>query len=51
MAYSNYGAFVYKNGERRKDREDVAVFDDHLKDYPSGARIWVNYPDLMDEAS
>lgn len=42
MAYSNYGAFVYKDGERRKDREDVAVFDDHLKHYSSGMRIWAN---------
>ena len=42
MAYGNYGAFVYKNGIHRKDRENVAVFDDHMKQYPSGARIWAN---------
>lgn len=27
MAYSDYGAFVFKNGERRTDKEDVAVFN------------------------
>ena len=27
MAYSNWGAFVYCNGERRKDKEDVYAFD------------------------
>lgn len=42
MAYGNWGAFVYKSGKRRRDREDVAVFDDHLKQYSSGARIWTN---------
>ena len=25
MAYSDYGAFVYLNGERRTDKEDVDV--------------------------
>jgi hypothetical protein len=27
MAYSDYGAFVYLNGRRRKDKEDVGVYD------------------------
>ncbi len=27
MAYSDYGAFVYLNGERRTDKEDVGVCD------------------------
>jgi hypothetical protein len=27
MAYGDYGAFVYLNGERRTDREDVGVCD------------------------
>ncbi len=27
MAYSDYGAFVYLNGERRRDKEDVGVYD------------------------
>ena len=27
MAYSDYGAFVYKNGTRRSDKEDTCVFD------------------------
>ena len=25
MAYSDYGAFVYLNGERRTDKEDVGI--------------------------
>lgn len=47
MAYNDYGAFVYKNGERRPDKEDVAVFasDEETfgfdsKDVPSGGRIF-----------
>lgn len=27
MAYSDYGAFVFKNGEHREDKEDVAMFE------------------------
>jgi hypothetical protein len=27
MAYSNWGAFVFCNGKRRIDKEDVGVFD------------------------
>lgn len=42
MAYSGYGAFVYRNGVRRRDREDVGVFDDDESNLPSGARIWAN---------
>ena len=48
MAYSDYGAFVYKNGERRRDKEDVALFKsdeetfgESSENIPSGARIWV----------
>lgn len=26
MAYSDYGAFVFMNGERREDKEDAALF-------------------------
>lgn len=47
MAYSDYGAFVYKNGERRPDKEDVALFNSDEETFgepseniPSGARIW-----------
>lgn len=47
MAYSDYGAFVYKNGERRRDKEDVALFKsdeetfgESSENIPSGARIW-----------
>ena len=49
MAYSDYGAFIYKNGKRRQDKEDVAVFatDEEMfgtdsANVPSGARIWVS---------
>ena len=28
MAYSNYGAFVYCNGDRREDKEDCVLFED-----------------------
>lgn len=27
MAYSDYGAFVYLNGERREDKEDTSTYD------------------------
>lgn len=27
MAYSDYGAFVYMNGERRRDKEDAEIFE------------------------
>ena len=47
MAYSDYGAFVYKNGERRRDKEDVALFNSDEETFgedsaniSSGARIW-----------
>jgi hypothetical protein len=42
VAYSDYGAFVYKNGERRRDKEDVGVFDTDEANLPSGARILAN---------
>lgn len=47
MAYSDYGAFVWLNGMRRPDKEDVAAFatDEETfgkssDDIPSGLRIW-----------
>lgn len=42
MAYSNWGAFVDKDGVRRKDKEDVGVFDTDESGYNSGIRIFVN---------
>lgn len=49
MAYSDYGAFVWKNGERRTDKEDAPLFASDedtfgadIGDIPSGARIWVS---------
>ena len=49
MAYSDYGAFVWLNGNRREDKEDVATFATDEETFgtnsanlPSGSRIWVN---------
>ena len=42
MAYSDYGAFVYFNGRRRTDKEDVGVFDTDEGMLPSGVRIFAN---------
>lgn len=49
MAYSDYGAFVYKNDERRPDKEDVALFatdeetfGESSENIPSGLRIFVS---------
>lgn len=49
MAYSDYGAFVYCNDERRRDKENVALFatDDETfgtdsTNISSGLRIWVS---------
>ena len=42
MAYSDYGSYVYQNGVRRTDKEDVGVFDTDESVLPSGARIWAN---------
>ena len=49
MAYSDYGAFVYRNGERRRDKEDVAVFASDEETFgcesecvPSGLRIFAS---------
>lgn len=49
MAYSDYGAFVYKNGERRYDKENVALFATDEETFgtdstnvPSGTRIWIS---------
>jgi hypothetical protein len=42
MAYSDYGAFVFCNGIRRPDKEDVGVFDTEEADLPSGQRIFAN---------
>lgn len=42
MAYSNWGAFVYENGKRRFDKEDVGVFNTDEHTCPSGLRIFAN---------
>lgn len=47
MAYSDYGAFVYLNGERRSDKEDAPTFATDKETFGrpidgigSGMRIW-----------
>lgn len=49
MAYSNWGAFVYCNGERRTDKEDAPAFATGQETFgrdintiPSGLRIWTS---------
>jgi len=49
MAYGDYGAFVWLNGKRRKDKEDVATFatDEEIfgkssETIPISARMWVS---------
>lgn len=42
MAYSDYGSFVYLNGERRTDKEDVGVYDTDEASMPSGLRVYAN---------
>ena len=44
MAYSDYGAFVYLNGKRRTDKEDVGIYDDGEADPPSGPRAYATIP-------
>lgn len=43
MAYSDYGAFVWKNGVRQEDKEDVPVWDADVElSYPQVMRIFAN---------
>ena len=49
MAYSDYGAFVWLNGNRREDKEDVATFATDEETFgedsiniPSGMRIFAS---------
>lgn len=42
MAYSDYGAFAYLNGERRTDKEDVGVYDTDEASLPPGLRVYAN---------
>ena len=42
MAYSDYGAFVYLNGKRRTDKEDVGIYDTDESSLPSGLRVYAN---------
>lgn len=44
MAYSDYGAFVYLNGERRTDKEDVGVYDTDEASLPHSRKFgWDDY--------
>ena len=56
MAYSDYGAFVWLNGKRREDKEDVAVFASDEETFgqsseniPSGMRIWASLLNQKDK--
>jgi len=51
MAYSDYGAFVYKNSERRTDKEDVGVYDTEEAEFGSGLRIFANIMKREQEGS
>lgn len=51
MAYSDYGAFTYRNDERRRDKEDVGVYDTDEGALPSGVRIFVNIIKNRDRGS
>ncbi|WP_143711794.1 hypothetical protein [Cryptobacterium curtum] len=42
MAYSDYGAFVHLNAKRRRDKEDVGVYDTDEAVFPSGVRVYAN---------
>ena len=42
MAYSDYGAFVHLNDKRRRDKEDVGVYDTDESVFPSGVRVYAN---------
>jgi len=45
MAYCDYGAFVYKNGERRKDKEDVPLFKPNEGTFKSNEILidWIDH--------
>lgn len=42
MAYNDYGAFVYLDGRRRADCEDVPVFGERDEELAPGERIYAN---------
>lgn len=42
VAYSDYGAFVYLNGKRREDKEDVGVYDTDEASLPTGLRVYAS---------
>ena len=57
MAYSDYGAEVFKNDERRRDKENVAIFafdeetfGEDSKNIPSGMRIYAHLFHAIEES-
>ena len=42
MAYCDYGAFVYLNGKRRSDKEDIDVYDTDEVCLPTEHHVFVN---------
>lgn len=50
MAYSDYGAFVYKDGLRRPDKEDAPAFggDEDILDFGNAQRIYVQIARQME---
>ena len=42
MAYSDYGAFAYLDGERRTDKEDAGVYGTDGPSLPTGLRAHAN---------
>lgn len=43
MAYNDYGSFVYLNGERQRNCEDVPIYNqEEYSETPAGARIYQN---------
>lgn len=50
MAYGDYGAFVYYNGKRRTDKEDVGVYDTDEASLPSGLRVYANILKLNNDS-
>lgn len=49
MAYNDYGAFVYKDGRRRTDKEDVPAFAEGDTDLGPGSRIYASLMRRMAE--
>ena len=51
MSYSDYGSFVYLNGERQTQKEDVGIYDTDEGELPSGFRLWFNMAKRQNEGT